>query len=82
MVGNEPDSHTEQHPCLVLLVPLHRTASPQNVDEVGLNNLHRLVALFRNTERQFAREIGELCVQLGAFRIESGCNSANCWSVD
>ncbi len=55
---NVPDSHAKEHPRLVLLVSLHRTAAPQGVDEVALDDLNRLVATGGDLEGEFPSDLG------------------------
>ena len=67
---HEPDRHAKQHPGTVLLVALDGPTAPQRVEQVRLHDLDRLVALRRDAERQLARQVRQLRVQLGPRRVE------------
>lgn len=76
--ADAPNSHPEQHPRLVLLVALHGPAAPEDVDDVRLHDLDRLVSLRGHLERQLARERGQLRVQLAPRLVEARRRGAYC----
>lgn len=54
-----PNSHPEEQPGLVLLIPLNRSAAVQCEQKVSLDDLERLVASGRNTECELLRHFSE-----------------------
>ena len=74
---NVPNSHAEQHPRLVLFVPLNGTTTPKHVNEVRLHNLNGLVSASWNLEGELPSKLGESSVQLGSILEESGRDSTN-----
>lgn len=60
-----------------MLVAFNWTAAPESVQEIGLNDFDRFVALGGHGESEFSGKVGELAVKFRPCGIESGGNSTD-----